>query len=101
MLNEKQIQLITEISNGDISNVDIEYGICYNVKCVGGFDFCIGVYLSQFWVNWPEYSGELAFPVSGVDGYYGQNLWEGEQLRLRVSLCKFLLSCICGGEILA
>ena len=94
MLNEKQIQLITEISSGDISNVDTEYGICYNLEEVGDFSIGISIYLSRLWVNWPKYSGELAFPISGIDCYFDKKLWEGEQLRLRVSLCKFLLSCI-------
>jgi len=94
MLNERQIQLITEISNGDISNVDIRCGICGNVRQLAYSNVSIGNYLSIFWVNWPEYSGQWQFPISGAAGYYGQNLWEGEQLRLRISLCKFLLTRI-------
>jgi len=97
MLNHEQIQLITEISNGDISNIDTRCGICGNVRRLARLaesHVSVCNYLSQFWVNWPEYSGQWQFPISGAADYYGQNLWEGEQLRLRISLCKFLLTCI-------
>lgn len=102
MLNEKQIQLLGEISEGNIENLyDNTKGICLNLTMLvdvipkdayeSGYTF-----VRKNSSDWEHFSGCKVYPVRGckpIDGEW-EKIWEGELLELRISLAKHLLSKI-------
>lgn len=83
----------------DDGPTDRDCGVCYNVwllvgPSVGSCPFRI---VGKLAATWPELhpgseltEGEHSYPITGQRGSFG-GLWEGEQLRLRISLINHVL----------
>ena len=76
----------------DEGPVDTNLGICYSLYCL--IDKIPSVFESLV-ERWPQFSGDIAFPVSGAEVYMKNRrrgtLWQGEQLYLRMSLINFCI----------
>jgi hypothetical protein len=77
---------------GDVSVIDAPgCGVCYNLdvyvgRCFNAYDF-----VETYCIDWEHFSGESMFPVPRKLDLFSPK-WIGEQLELRQSLCKHLLT---------
>ena len=84
----------------DKGPLDRSCGVCYNVwQLVGPTEGpCPYRIVGTLAATWPELhpasesndKGEHSYPIAGQRGSFG-GLWEGEQLRLRISLINHVL----------
>ena len=85
-LLERFIELKGNIVKDDYWEVD--FGLCSNCLLVGAT-----MNLFQYWEH---FDGEDEYPISGEEGYWDDDCfpkYQGEQLKLRLSLAQFLLDC--------
>ena len=89
-IKESFIKVLKEIIDGDLTWVDTDYGICFNLSELSEKgDWTIGYnFVEENCSDWPMYSGNSEFPISGYDD---RTNWQGEQLELRQSLAQHLL----------
>ena len=80
-----------------IDDLDVEdrndRGICALVD-----DYCmeeledVHDYLEAMFMDWPKFSGDLAFPIPGrAEAYFSRDRWSGEYGALREELLQFLI----------
>jgi len=93
-LELNQLKLLNKLAiKGTVLNP--ASGICPNITLssfgvVDGYDMVV-----RYCREWPEFSGDCGFPVSGWDVYSsGRSLWAGNQLKLRLSLINHIMDCI-------
>lgn len=65
------------------------HGICSNWSEKLNDDSIAYVLVNNISPTWKEYSGEVGRPIKGY--FLSKNLWEGEQLELRLSLIDHIL----------
>lgn len=69
-------------------------GVCDNVSTIGNQFYHYQI--KQVISDWKHFSGDLTYPIGGVELYNfhktNESLWQGEQLKLRLDLIKFLKS---------
>lgn len=99
---ELTITFLTEIVNGDLSNIENrDLGICNSLQCYlfentwtkleCGYDI-----ITHFSKLWDKHAGEDDYPIPWDRSEYAPltPLWEGNQLELRQSLCKHMIKRI-------
>ena len=71
-------------------------GICINASTLTGYD-CIDI-ICDLALHWPDHSGDIVFPVIGLDDYFlhkeeDGDLWDRstERGRLRWDLLHYLI----------
>ena len=71
---------------------NIDCGICENVSIIANKYFTFQI--KELVKDWKHFSGDLVYPIGGIDDYnhhkMNETLWQGEQLKLRMDLIKFL-----------
>lgn len=72
---------------GDIDSP--EYGICFNLYELTGEGSLSYDFVGDNCEDWEHFSGEIDYPIKD---YCAGNLWEGEQLELRLSLLNHLIT---------
>jgi hypothetical protein len=96
MFNKEQKILVKEflqsVVNEDLSVLSYKKcGICHNISelldNLNGYDF-----VEQNCADWKHSSGCRVNPIRRKFTKYPIKLWEGEQLKLRQSLCAHLLT---------
>lgn len=72
---------------------DNRIGICGNLDIMingsNSDSFCTYVFVSDNCSDWQNFSGSISYPISPVTDC---GLWEGEQLKLRLSLIDHLVA---------
>lgn len=94
-MNQEQIKFLEKIAIGDISGIsNTKCGLCYNLNLLDDCRPTGSKFVYGNCSDWKHFSGEKEYPIIGEDSYWGKKLpkWEGEQLELRSSLAKHLLS---------
>ena len=94
---EKLIYEVDRLSRGLDYYLDTNYGICYNFarvirECCD--DFSMGGLKAYDVVEhishgWEKHSGDSCYPIEPKDD---EELWEGEQLELRIELMQYILN---------
>lgn len=99
MYTDKQLDKIKECLHQllkDIEGNSILYpiiGICANLNEYLKDDPCAYDFICANCKDWEDYSGDGSYPIKGSVGkFYLENLWEGEQLQLRISLINHLIN---------
>lgn len=69
-------------------------GICENVAVIGKRFYHFQI--KEITLQWKHFSGDLTYPIGGEKEYNlhkeHETLWQGEQLKLRLDLIKFMKS---------
>lgn len=100
MYTDKQLDKIKESLQQllkDIEGNSIQYrqnGVCCNLEdYTEDYGVCAYDFISANCKDWENYSGDSSYPIKGSVGkFYLENLWEGEQLQLRISLIHHLIN---------
>lgn len=67
-------------------------GICENLSAIGKKFYHFEI--KQIVQNWKHFSGDLTYPIGGMEEYNfhkeNETLWVGDQLKLRLTLINYL-----------
>jgi hypothetical protein len=88
-------KFLESIINGDLSVLcNKRFGICLNLSEYVETDGYLGYdFIDDYSKGWKHFSGDSVFPVIREDGC---DKWRKNQLILRKSLCKYLLTTLDG-----
>lgn len=95
-MNSKRELLLNIIEDMINGNIIEEFAICCNLdkKIDGLLDAY--KFVEIFSKGWDKHSGNIEYPVGGVDVWdeclFNESFWEGEQRELRFSLLEHLKS---------
>jgi len=87
----KLMDTLERAAKGELKEYEHVAGLCNLI-----WDYCSNNFVAKNVVDWEHYSGNPTFPIGGIKIYNNNfimnTLWEGEQLELRKSLAKHLLT---------
>ena len=91
LIKDKLMATLERAAKGELKEYEYVAGLCNLI-----WDYCSNTFVAKNVTDWEHYSGDPTFPIGGIDTYnrnfIREALWKGEQLELRKSLAKHLLT---------
>lgn len=96
---KKVIEILTPIVEDKVVGLYHVAGLCDRIYTLSNGTVLPSLVMERYSESWSRYSGSSIYPIPTTGGYtcarkcfHNVNLWEGEQLELRIDLSRHIIS---------